>query len=127
MFEDPIAYEEVGRGEKRKNFFMINRRFAIQHPMQAQALNTLRINQEGAVDIWQRFLRKQYKKTPFWMFTKGVKKAKEVKEKKINIPTEVIEEYAKRHRLDLQSVWDALEFFPKEMSKELKDFEKLSK
>ena len=21
MFEDPIAYEEVGRGEKRKNFF----------------------------------------------------------------------------------------------------------
>lgn len=127
IFENPESYKDVTRGDKRSNFFMINRRFAIQHPMQAHVLNNIRINQEGAVDIWQRFLSKQYKKTPFWMYTKGVKKAKENKERKINIPTAVIEEYAKRNMYDLQSVWDSLEFFPDEMKKELKNFEKLMK
>jgi hypothetical protein len=127
IFEDPEAYKEVSNGEKRKNFFMINRRFAIQHPMQAHVLNNLRINQEGVVDIWQRFLRKQYKKTPYWMYTKGVKKAKEKKEKEINIPNAIIEEFAKRNMFDIHSVRDALEFYPEEMKKELKNFEKLTK
>ena len=127
IFSDPRAYAEVTPGEKRKNFFMINRRFAIQHPHQAQALNHLRIDQAGSVDIWQRFMQKNYNKSPFWMWTKGIKKAKEKKEQKINIPTAIIEEYAKLHMFDYQSVRDALEFFPKEMQKELKDFEKLTK
>jgi len=127
IFIDPMAYDEVTPGEKRKNFFMVNRRFAIQHPMQANALNHIRIDQSAAVDIWQRFMQKQYNKTPFWMYTKGVKKAKEQKEQKINIPSAVIEDYAKRNMMDLQSVHDAIEFFPKEMKKELKDFESLSK
>ena len=127
IFEDPKAYEDVTPGDKRKNFFMINRRFAIQHPMQAHVLNNLRISQDGAVDIWQRFMRKQYKKTPYWMWTKGVKKAKEKKEKEINIPNAIIEEFAKRNMLDIHSVRDALEFYPDEMKKELKSFEKLTK
>ena len=60
IFIDPMAYDEVTPGEKRKNFFMVNRRFAIQHPMQANALNHIRIDQSAAVDIWQRFMQKQY-------------------------------------------------------------------
>ena len=78
MFGDTNNYSEATRGDKRKSFFMIQRRMAIQHPMQANALNQLKINQEEAVDVWQRFLSKKYKKTPFWMYTKGIKKAKEV-------------------------------------------------
>lgn len=127
IFENPAAYKEATKGDKRKSFFMAQRRFAIQHPMQAQALNGLKINQEQAMDIWQKFLSKKYNKTPFWMYTKGVKKAKEAKEKKINISSQLVEDYAKKHKIDLKSVWEALAMFPKEMQKELKDFEKLSK
>ena len=125
MFGDTDNYSEATKGDKRKNFFMIQRRMAIQHPMQAQALNGLRINQEQAVDVWQRFLSKQYNKTPFWMYTKGVKAAEKAKEKKINIPTAAIEAFAKRHRMDLKSVYEAIDMFPKEMQKEIKDFEKI--
>ena len=126
IFEDPEGYKEATKGDKRKNFFMVNRRLAINYPMQANVLNGLKINQEEAIDIWQRFLRKTYTKTPFWMYIKGVKKAKEDKEAKINISSQVVEEYAKKYKLDLRSVWDALEMFPKETIKDLKNFEKLN-
>lgn len=127
MFGETNNYGEATKGDKRKNFFIIQRRMAIQHPLQAQALNGLKINQEQAIDVWQRFLKKKYSKTPFWMYTKGVKKAKEEKERKINIPIALIEDYAKRHKLDLKTVYEALDMFPKEMQKEIKDFEKLQK
>lgn len=125
MFEDPEGYKEATKGDKRKNFFMIQRRMSIQHPLQANILNHIMINQESAIDIWQRFLSKTYKRsTPFWMFIKGVKKVQEEKEAKLNIPSSLIEEYAKKNGMDLKSVWDAIKMFPKEMEKELKDFEK---
>jgi len=128
IFENPEGYKEVSKLDKRKNFFMINRRFSIQHPMQANALNGLRISQEGAIDVWQRFMSKEYNgKTPYWMYTKGVKKAQEEKEKKINISTAVVHEYAKKYGYDLKSVWDSLKLFPQEMGKELQEFEKLNK
>lgn len=127
MFGDTNNYGEATKGDKRKNFFMIQRRMAIQHPMQAQALNGLKINQEEAIDIWQRFLKKKYNKTPFWMYTKGVKKVKEEKEAKINIPGSLIEEFARKYKLDLKTVYESLEMFPMEMQKEIKDFEKTQK
>lgn len=127
MFESPLKYVNITKGEKRSNFFIIQRRFAIQHPMQASVLNGLRINQEEAIDVWQRFLSKKYNKTPFWMYTKGVKKAKEAREKKINISTSVIEEYARKYKMDFKSVLDALRIFPGEMQKEIKQFEKINK
>ena len=127
MFGDTNNYSEAAKGDKRKNFFMVQRRMAIQHPMQAHAFNGVNVNQEAAIDIWYRFLRKQYSKTPFWMYTKGVKKAKEEKEKKINIPSAVVVEYAKFYGYDLKSVWDALDMFPKDIAKEIKEFEKLNK
>ena len=125
IFEDANKYKEVSKIDKRKNFFMINRRFSIEHPFQANALNLLRINQEEAIDIWQRFIRKHYNKVPFWIYIKGVKKAKEDKEKKINVSSEIIEEYAKVYNYDKKSVYEALDLFPKEMISELHIFEKM--
>lgn len=124
MFEDPLAYSKVTPGEKRKHFFMINRRMAIQFPLQAHVLQHIKISEEGVVDFWQHFLRKQYTKTPYWMYTKGVKKAKETKEKKTNIKESLLKEYAQKMGFDLNSLQEALEFFPEELKKELKHFEK---
>jgi len=125
IFKDPIKYKEISKGVKQQNFFLLNRRFAIQFPMQANALQSLKINQAAVVDFWQNFMRKQYKYTPKWIYTKGVKKAQQVKEKKRSVSNAVIVEYCKWYKIDKKSVIDALDFFPTQMSDELKEFEKL--
>ena len=127
MFEDPKAYKKINPGEKRKHFFMINRRMSIQFPLQAQVLQRQKINEVGVVDFWQRFLRKQFTKTPYWMYTKGVKKAKEDKEKKLNIKDSVLNDYASKMGFDQKSVREASEVFPSEIKKELQRFEKWTK
>jgi hypothetical protein len=126
IFEKPGEYQDITPGEKRKWFFLINRRFSIQFPMQANALQHLKINQAGVVDFWQNFMRKMYSKTPGWMYTKGIKKAKEDKEKKTKISESLVTQYANKMEIDKKSIYDALEFFPEKIQKELKDFEKLT-
>ena len=123
IFTSPGDYNSVTPGEKRKHYFMCQRRFAINFPMQANALQHLKINQSAVIDFWHVFLRKQYKFVPNWMYVKGVKKAQEVKEKKINVSNEVIKQYCKFMKVDPKSVRDAIEFYPESMIKELKEFE----
>jgi len=125
IFENPGAYQSVTPGEKRKHFFMINRRFSIQFPMQANALQNLNINQEGVIDFWQQFMRKQYQRTPGWMYTKGVKQAKEAKERKVKVSEKLVNMYCRKMSLDSKAVYDALEFWPDLMEKELKEYEKM--
>ncbi len=125
LFENPVEYSKIPPGEKRKQYFMINRRFAIQFPMQAAALQHLRIDQASVVDFWQKFMESYNGRTPGWMYTKGIKKAKEVKERKTNVSQELITEYARRMEFDRKSVVDALFFYPDLTQKELKQFEKV--
>ena len=127
IFESPYKYESVSRGDKKKNFFILQRMFAINFPLQAQALNSLKIDPVSVLNFWQKYLSNLYHRTPFWMYTKGAKKTKEAKEKKLDIKESTIKEYAKRFNLDIKSVRDAIEFFPKESAKEFKDFEKIYK
>lgn len=125
IFEKPGEWVTVTKGEKKKYFFAINRRFAIQFPMQANALQHIKINQAAVVDFWQIFMRQRYQRTPSWMFTKGIKKSKDVKEKKSKVSEAVILSFAKEMKVDKKSIYDALEFYPALMLKELKAFEKI--
>jgi len=125
MFKDPELYKEVSKSDKKKNFFMINRRLSIAHPMQASVLNILKINQEEAVDVWQRFLIKQYGgKLPGWMFIKGIKKVKEAEEKKVSISSKDIVEFSRINMFDIKSVRDAIKVYPEEMKKEIDKLQK---
>jgi hypothetical protein len=125
LFTDPAEYSKIPAGEKRKQFFMTNRRMAINFPLQAGVLQQNKINQAAVVDFWQRFVRKQYKYVPGWMYTKGVKKAQEFKEKKTSINESLITEYSRYFKIDRKSIVDALEFYPEQITKQLKDFEKI--
>jgi len=128
IFTDPTEYSSITPGEKRKHYFMCQRRFAIQHPLQANALQHLKINQSAVVDFWENYLKKTYKGyTPKWLYTTGVKKAQEVKEKKLNISNETIKEYCKYFKVDPKSVKDALQFYETDMINELKQFENILK
>jgi hypothetical protein len=127
LFTNPKEYSSITSGEKRKQFFMLSRRMAINFPLQANALQHIKINQSAVVDFWQNFIRKQYKYVPGWMYTKGVKKTQEIKERKMNISNDVINEYCKVYKLDKKTVLDALEFYNTEMVNELKHFENILK
>jgi len=125
IFEKPNEYSDISKGEKKKHFFMIQRRFAIQFPTQANMLQHLQINQVAVIDFWQAFMRKQYKRTPSWMFTKGIAKNKIIKEKKTKVSEALITEYAKKMEIDRKSVVDGLKFYPDRMSKEILQFQKM--
>jgi len=126
IFEKPGEWTNVTPGEKRKYYFAIQRRFAIQFPMQANALQQLKINQSAVIDFWQRFMRQKYDRTPGWMYTKGIKKAKAIKEKKNNnINEALISQYASKLNIDRKSVYDALEFYPDLMTAEILSFKKM--
>jgi len=127
MFERPSEYMNVSAGIKRKHYFIIQRRMAINFPEQAQLLQHLKIDEVGVIDFWQDFLRRQYTKTPYWMYTKGLKKTKELKEKKLSIKESEIKEYAIQYSYDLKSVREAIIFFPDEMKKEFKKFKEFKK
>lgn len=127
LFTDPQQFLSISKGEKRKQYFMTQRRLAINFPMQANALQHQKINQSVVIDFWHRFLRKQFKSIPNWMYIKGIKKSQEIKEKKINVNADVIKGYCKTFKIDEKSIMDALHFFPDKMIKELKDYENMIK
>jgi len=128
LFTNSLEFSKITSGEKRKHFFLCQRRFAIQFPQQANALQSLKINQNAVIDFWQEYLRKTYKGyMPKWIYTKGEKKTQEVKEKKSNVSDEVINEYCKWNKIDRKTIKDALEFYNSLMIAELKTFEKIIK
>lgn len=127
MFTDPVEYSKISNYEKQKYYFILQRRFSVQFPMQANALQHLKINASQVIDFWQRFLRKQYKFVPNWIYVKGIKKAKESKEKKTDISDDLIKEYCKFYKIEYKAVIDALKFYEDKMKKELKEFENILK
>jgi hypothetical protein len=127
VFTPSSEYSSVLAGEKRKHFFIAQRRFAIGYPMQANALQHVKINQSAVMDFWHNFLVKNHKYMPNWIYTKGVVKAKEVKEKKLTISSDTVKEYCKLYSIDPKTVKDALELFNSRMVEELKQFEQMIK
>lgn len=127
IFESPGEYLSLTKGDKRSNFFILQRRFAINFPVQANLLQHIKTNQEASIDFWHRFLRKKYDKTPFWMFIQGVKKNQEKEEKKTKISSESLMKYCQFYQKDYKQVRDAIKFFPEQMAKEIADFEKMMK
>jgi len=123
LFTDAGEYSKILPGEKRKHYFMLQRRLSINYPLQTNVLQHLKINQSAVVDFWQRFLTTKHRFVPGWMYTKGVKKSQEVKEKKLTISNDIIREYCNYFQIDKKTVMDALEFYHEDMIKELKEFE----
>jgi hypothetical protein len=127
MFESPGQYADLTKGDKRSNFFILQRRFAINYPIQANLLQHIRINMEATIDWWQRYLRKTYQRTPKWMYMEGVKKNKEKEEKKAKISAEAISEYCTFYQKDPKQIKDAIRFYPEDMQKEISGFQKMMK
>ena len=79
MFSDK-NWDDVGKNDKARNFFMINRIMAINFPAQANQFNTLKVNPAPVIDWWHGTLTSLYTKPPYWIYTKTKKKETEKKE-----------------------------------------------
>lgn len=129
LFENPQQWNDVSNSDKKKHFFISNRMFSIGHPLQAHLLQHIKVNPAIIMDIWQRLMTNKfgYKKTPGWMFTKGVVKNKLEKEKKTSLSEELIKEYCRVYKVDYKSIKDSLMFFHEKTVNEIKEFEKVIK
>jgi len=117
-------YETLGNGDKKKNFFVVNRRLSINYPMHADILQHIRINPVAVLDFWHSYLPSKHKTKPGWLFIAGEKKAKETEAKKQKISKDAIVNFAKFFNYDIKSVNDALEFFGDDMVAEIKEYER---
>lgn len=114
MFTKPDEFNKLSNLILSKNFFMINRVFSIQFPMQAAVFNKLNINTSDVIKCWRNFLVKQYgNKVPYFVYTKGYKKTTELQED-VEIPKDTKEQYCKHYDLSLKD-FDDLMYFNRQM------------
>ena len=66
-------WKSVGRIDKSRNFFMVNRIMSIQFPIQANQFNKLKVTPPPVVDWWRDTLSHRFSKPPVWIYTKTKK------------------------------------------------------
>ena len=126
LFFNQREYLNISNYDKSKNSFMVNRFCSIHFPLQAAMLSRYKLSQYGIVDYWQSILSKQYKSTPFWMYTKTKKQDKEKNNNK-NISEEVKKIYCILNKCKISDLELCLKKFPNETIEELNEIDKYSK
>jgi hypothetical protein len=66
-------WDDVGKNDKAKNFFMVNRLMSINFPLQANQFNSLKVNPSPVIDWWHGTVTNLYTKPPYWIYTKTKK------------------------------------------------------
>lgn len=129
IFTDKERLSKVSDITLKRNYFMVNRTFAIKFPLQAAYFSLTGINEAEVVREWQNFIiqKNMFGRVPQWVYTKGSKKSSEKKESKKEFPNSLLIEYSLHYRIGMKDIKDALEFYHDDMVKELKRFETLMK
>lgn len=111
----------------KQNSFMINRRMAIQYPLQAQIFNNTKVNPVDVVKFWSMYLYNG-KFPPRWVYTAGATKSQENKETiKKEIPLSIRKAYCDWYSVSLKDLETAKDLFPEEYFNDMKEFEELYK
>ena len=129
IFTDKERLSKVSDITLKRNYFMVNRTFAIKFPLQAAYFSLTGINEAEVVREWQNFIiqKNMFGRVPQWVYTKGSKKSSEKKESKKEFPNSLLIEYSLHYSIGMKDIKDALEFYHDDMVKELKRFETLMK
>ena len=127
IFTDKEFIELQSNETLKQNSFMINRRMAIQYPLQGQIFNNIKVNSVDVVKFWSSYL---YNGSfpPRWIYTAGAAKSQEKKEiAKTEIPLAVRKAYCDRYAVSIKDLEAAMEFFPDEYLSDMKEFETIYK
>lgn len=126
IFTNITEFNKLSDSLLEKNFFMINRIFAIKYPLQANLFNKTTINMGEVVRAWSTFIinKEGYGKVPYFVYTKGAKKT-ETSNNKTPISKELKTEYCKRYKLSFKDFDDLMEMFYDETVADVLRYEKL--
>ncbi len=106
--------------------FMINRRIAIQYPLQAQVFNNNKVYAPDVVKFWSDFLYTG-KRPPGWIYTAGAAKSQAKKNEKSKVTSAMIREYSLKHNVSQKEVMTALKFFADDIIAEMLEYEEIKK
>ena len=124
IFKKGKAWDEVGKNDKVKNFFMINRIMSVQFPIQANQFNHTKVSPRPVIDWWHDTMSNYYSKTPPWIFTKTKKKEGKV-EKKVDFSDyEETEKFImKRFEVSKRELLELKKFYPQKYESWLKELD----
>jgi hypothetical protein len=115
------TWNQVGRIDKSRNFFMINRIMAIQFPVQANQFNRMRIVPGPVVDWWRNTLSSRYSKPPNWIYTKTKKVPAEDKGKDPKNFDQVEIFIREKYGVSRRDLSDIKSFYPDRYNKWISD------
>jgi hypothetical protein len=72
IFKNRNNYYKLTDEDKKKFFFIINRKFAAKYPLQADFFNSKFIDKDSALDVWYNYFNKM-SNIPSWYWTKTEK------------------------------------------------------
>lgn len=129
IFTDKPAFDSLSNLILSKHFYIINRRFAIKYPLQAECFNNLKINPGEVIRAWANFLilKEGYGKIPGFLYTRGIQKIKKKQDEKQNIPSEELKQYAKYYNLSLKDVNDLKLFSFDKLKEDIKRLQEMFK
>ena len=105
---------------------MINRRIAIQYPLQAQVFNNSKVNPVDVLKFWSDFLYTG-RRPPGWIYTAGAAKSQAKKAEKSKITPSMIKAYSLKNNISQKDVLTCLKLFPEELITEILEYEELKK
>ena len=104
-------WKSVGRIDKSRNFFMVNRIMSIQFPIQANQFNKLKVTPPPVVDWWRDTLSHRFSKPPVWIYTK-TKKVEKPEEAQIKESPEVEAFIRDKYKVTRRDLLQIKEFYP---------------
>jgi hypothetical protein len=104
-------WKSVGRIDKSRNFFMVNRIMSIQFPIQANQFNKLKVTPPPVVDWWRDTLSHRFSKPPVWIYTK-TKKVEKQEEEQIKESPEVEAFIRDKYKVTRRDLLQIKEFYP---------------
>ena len=104
-------WKSVGRIDKSRNFFMVNRIMSIQFPIQANQFNKLKVTPPPVVDWWRDTLSHRFSKPPVWIYTK-TKKVEKQEEAQIKESPEVEAFIRDKYKVTRRDLLQIKEFYP---------------
>lgn len=126
LFTDKNYIQNLTYETCKQNMFMVNRRLAIQYPLQAQVFNNSHINPKDTIKFWSNFLYTG-RYAPRWIYTAGAAKSKATTEAKKVVTDAMVKRFCNYYKYSMKDVYDALKFFPEQMTAEILDFEQIFK
>jgi hypothetical protein len=105
------VWKSVGRIDKSRNFFMVNRIMSIQFPIQANQFNKLKITPPPVIDWWRDTLSHRFSKPPVWVYTK-TKKTEKPEISKVKEFPETESFIREKYKISKRDLLQLKEFYP---------------